>query len=173
MIRFPRLRTWVMIPKKRQQKLPRNDPRQNKARMTYKLNGESKMSCLLPFQCPPYYSLKCHKSPPPPNRGGRDTPPRVRGWRGTTFQFTHANVAMQTAFAFNCEWYPENYANKTIKEVTRSPFNHPNRVRHRIECKRPTPPTPQVRGWSCLRLVFPRTEWFPIFYYQVMKKYPL
>ena len=28
------------------------------------------MSCLLPFQCPPYYSLKCHKSPPPPNRGG-------------------------------------------------------------------------------------------------------
>ena len=63
------------------------------------------MSCLLPFQCPPYYSLKCHKSPPPPNRGGggRDAPPRVRGWRGTTFQFTHANVAMQTAFAFNCK----------------------------------------------------------------------
>ena len=62
------------------------------------------MSCLLPFQCPPYYSLKCYKSPPSPNRGGeRDAPPRVRGWRGTTFQFTHTNVAMQTTFAFNCK----------------------------------------------------------------------
>ena len=33
------------------------------------------MSCLLPFQCPSYYSLKCCKSPPPPNRGGRETRP--------------------------------------------------------------------------------------------------
>ena len=33
------------------------------------------MSCLLPFQCPPYYSLKCHKSPPPPNRGEGETRP--------------------------------------------------------------------------------------------------
>ena len=86
MIRFPRLRTWVMIPKKRQQKLPRNDPRQNKARMTYKLNGESKMSCLLPFQCPPYYSLKCHKSPPPPNPGGGEGQTRPHGLEGGDLQ---------------------------------------------------------------------------------------
>ena len=164
MIRFPRLRSWVMNPKKRQQKLPRNGLRQNKARMTYKLNGESKISCLLSFQCPPYYSLKCHKSPRPPNRGGgRDAPPRVRGWRGTTFQFNHAHVAMQTAFAFNCEWYPENYANKTIKEVTRSPFNHPNRVRHRKGLILPAPSL--SRDWVISRILLPSHEKIPIVEY--------
>ena len=37
------------------------------------------MSCLLPFQCPPYYSLKCRKSPPssdPEEGGGETRPPK-------------------------------------------------------------------------------------------------